>query len=646
MRCYRCMKEYDDKYDICPYCGYIMTADMGQAYQLSPGTLLGGRYWIGVVLGMGGFGITYKAFDTKLNVVVAIKEYYPMGLVKRDRHSTQITYHTKDQEEEFRSGLHRFLEEARNLAKFSKHPNIVDVFHFFKENGTGYIVMEYLDGVSMKYFLKANEGQISVLYAKEIMLAIAEALKALHATGILHQDVSPDNIFLCSNGKIKLIDFGASRLSVTDESSREVIVKPGYAPPEQYHKGERQGPWTDIYALGATFYCAVTGCVPPEAAERVKEDTLLKPSEWNEDIPAYIDTAILKAMALDEKSRFQKVQDFSDVLTKCKVVSVPKTQKEKRQQKRRLAKCVCSIAMLVIFVVLAGFYQRIGETESVQGEISIWLCAEEGENPERLKSYYEKISRKLLEKYYPKIKVTIQVEEEKYYKDKLLQALKKDDGPVLFESMDIGENLQSYACNLADFVECIEEKNNYYFLSDYSTYISDEKRLPVGFEMPVFYVLQNGENDNSKFSVPSGEIDSKNIYSDENQKEILQRFLLGEIPFLYATTSDYEEIMAAYESFVEQKRVNGAIYIYSGKNSEDSLKFASFSINNNSSNHEKKMAELYLKYLLSYEGQQLLYMDTDSPREALCINCRADILDRKNVRKKLSVLDTGLENYQ
>ncbi|MGN0153908.1 MAG: protein kinase [Lachnospiraceae bacterium] len=640
------MKEYDDKYDICPHCGYIMSADIGPAYQLSPGTMIGGRYWIGMVLGMGGFGITYKAFDTKLNVIVAIKEYYPMGLVKRDRHSTQITYHTKDQEEEFHSGLHRFLEEARNLAKFSKHPNIVDVFHFFKENGTGYIVMEYLDGVSMKYFLKVNEGQISVLYAKEIVLAIAEALKALHATGILHRDVSPDNIFLCSNGKIKLIDFGASRLSVTDESSREVIVKPGYAPPEQYYKDEKQGPWTDIYGLGATFYCAVTGCVPPEAAERLEEDTLLKPSEWNDAIPAYIDAAILKAMALDAKSRFQKIQDFSDVLTKCKVVSVPKTKREKKQQQRRFTKCACSIAMFVLFVVLAGYYQRIGKPENVQGEISIWLCAEEGENAETLKAYYEKISRKLLEKHYPQIKVTIQVEEETYYRDRLLQALQEDAGPVLFESMDTGENLQPYACDLTKFVDYIEAKDNYYFLSDYTTYISDEKRLPVGFEIPVFYVLQKEENDNSDFSVPSGEIETEYIYRGEHQKEILQQFLLGEIPFLYATTSDYKEIMTAYDSFVSANRVNGTIHIYSVNNSEDSLKFTSFSINNNISNDEKKMAELYLEYLLSYEGQQLLYMETDSPFEALCINCRADTLDRKDVRRKLSVLDTELEHYQ
>ncbi|MBD8973217.1 MAG: serine/threonine protein kinase, partial [Clostridiales bacterium] len=174
---------------------------MKGCYHLTPGTMLADRYVVDVVLGKGGFGITYKAFDTKLNIIVAIKEFYPIGLVKRDESDAQIRYQSAGREEEFRLGLHRFLEEARNLAKFSKHPNIVDVFHFFKENGTGYIVMEYLDGISMKYFLKVNEGKMSVLYAKEIALAIAGALETLHAAGIIHRDVSPDNIFLCSDGK-------------------------------------------------------------------------------------------------------------------------------------------------------------------------------------------------------------------------------------------------------------------------------------------------------------------------------------------------------------------------------------------------------------------------------------------------------------
>ena len=129
---------------------------------------------------------------------------------------------------EFDSGLEHFIEEARNIAKFSGHSNIVNVYHFFKENHTGYIVMEYLDGISMKYFLEVNGGKTSILYAKEIVLAIAQALQTLHKAGILHRDVSPDNIFLCSDGKIKLIDFGSSRLSKNGEYQRDIIVKPGY----------------------------------------------------------------------------------------------------------------------------------------------------------------------------------------------------------------------------------------------------------------------------------------------------------------------------------------------------------------------------------------------------------------------------------
>lgn len=325
-------------------------------FQLPPGTMLQERYWIGMMIGFGGFGITYKAYDTKLDVVVAIKEYYPAGLVNRISGSTRIQNSSDDRMREFDSGLEHFIEEARNIAKFSGHSNIVNVYHFFKENHTGYIVMEYLDGISMKYFLEVNGGKTSILYAKEIVLAIAQALQTLHKAGILHRDVSPDNIFLCSDGKIKLIDFGSSRLSKNGEYQRDIIVKPGYTPPEQYEKDGKQGSWTDVYALGATFYRAVTGCTPEESTERLRNDCLMHPCEHDTEIPAYIDAAILKSMALDANSRFAKVEDFADVLMKRKVVEVPKSAKQKKEMREQSVHRLITLAILVVLGVLAWKY--------------------------------------------------------------------------------------------------------------------------------------------------------------------------------------------------------------------------------------------------------------------------------------------------
>lgn len=318
MRCYQCMKEYDAKYEVCPHCGFIASVQNRTAYQLPPGTRLQGRYYIGIVLGTGGFGITYKAYDEKLDVIVAIKEYYPAGMVKRIKEDPAVI---KTGDGQFQRGLEQFLGEARNLAQFAGHPNIVQVYHYFIENQTGYIVMEYLEGVSMRYFLEVNEERISILYAKEIVLAAAHALSALHEQGILHRDISPDNIFLCTDGKVKLIDFGTSRdADCWNGKAQEVIVKPGYAPIEQYLEDKKEGPYTDVYALGATFYRAITGVVPPPATERCQKDLMLPPSEYNEQVPEYLDAAIMKAVHVDAKGRFPNMDAFIYVLEHRKVV--------------------------------------------------------------------------------------------------------------------------------------------------------------------------------------------------------------------------------------------------------------------------------------------------------------------------------------
>lgn len=341
MRCYQCMKEYDAEYDVCPHCGFIASAQNKTTYQLAPGTRLQGRYYIGIVLGTGGFGITYKAYDEKLGVIVAIKEYYPVGMVKRIAGETTIVEKKETVGHQFQYGLNHFLGEARSLAQFADHPNIVQVYHYFAENQTGYIVMEYLEGVSMRYFLEVNEERISILYAKEIVLSAGHALAMLHRHGVLHRDISPDNIFLCTDGKVKLIDFGTSRWSdQLKDGKSEVIVKLGYAPIEQYTGDEKEGPYTDVYALGATFYRAITGVVPPPATERCREDMMLPPSEYNEQVPEYLDAAIMKAVSVDAKGRFQNMDDFIYVLEHRKVVKVTYYSEHRGVRPPRQIRCM------------------------------------------------------------------------------------------------------------------------------------------------------------------------------------------------------------------------------------------------------------------------------------------------------------------
>ena len=312
MRCYNCMKVFPDEYEICPHCGFDMDAEPEVINHLYPGTVLGDRYIIGVVIGSGGFGVTYKAWDRQLENVVCIKEYFPCGSTNRVPGQKDVIVYSGRGMEEFTSGMERFLDEAQNMAKFSKHENVVNVYNYFEDNNTAYIVMEYLEGRTLKECLIDDEGYALKMKpdrALEICKSVCNALKAIHGANIIHRDIAPDNIFILDSGKIKLLDFGAARLSVRTEQSRFITLKPGYAPPEQYRQNGRQGAWTDVYALGATMYRVLTGSVPTESTDRVVKDELDDPANIV-DVPIYMSNAVMRAMAVDIDYRFQHKLNF------------------------------------------------------------------------------------------------------------------------------------------------------------------------------------------------------------------------------------------------------------------------------------------------------------------------------------------------
>jgi len=278
--------------------------------QLSPRTILEHRYVLGRVLGQGGFGITYLAGDLQDYRKLALKEYFPTPFATRttDRHT--VTYAGPSNREPYQYGLKKFEEEGRTLQKFN-HANIVSVFRSFNANGTGYIVMEYLDGVNLLDYLKRQPGgKISFDDALRILIPIMDALREVHMAGITHRDVSPDNIYICKSGPIKLLDFGAARLALRDQTqSQQLILKAGYTPEEQYRSAGVAGPWTDIYSLAATMYRCITGQVPPEAPERLSEDTLQTPGRLAK-LPAGAEKALMKALAVRAKDRQQSIEEF------------------------------------------------------------------------------------------------------------------------------------------------------------------------------------------------------------------------------------------------------------------------------------------------------------------------------------------------
>ncbi len=331
--CNYCMSAIEDSENICPVCGNEDSVDVA-AHHLLPGTLLNGRFYVGKALGEGGFGITYIGRDTNLDMKVAIKEFYPNGYVNRSNTiSAQVNDSvTAGRKDFFIKGRERFLQEARVLAKFSGESGIVNVRDFFEENNTAYIIMEYLDGIDLKSYLKQN-GTLTGEETVSLLMPVMNSLKKVHEQNLIHRDISPDNIMLVGD-KVKLLDFGAARsVSASENRSLSVMLKPGYAPEEQYRSKGNQGPWTDIYALCATMYKCITGITPDDATQRVFSDEVKTPSDLGINISLNIERAIMRGMSIHQNDRYQNIDDLIKELEGSEItcesvaaISVPKNQ--------------------------------------------------------------------------------------------------------------------------------------------------------------------------------------------------------------------------------------------------------------------------------------------------------------------------------
>lgn len=308
--CSKCMNPIEETDVECPFCGTALNAEI-PSHHLAPGTILNNKFMVGAALGEGGFGITYIGRDTKLDMKVAIKEYYPNGYVNRSNTiSPAVNSSTSGERKDFfDAGRERFLREAQILAKFSGSTGIVDVRDFFEENNTAYIVMEYLDGQTLKDYLK-NKGTLTPEQTIRLLMPVMESLKKVHTQGLIHRDISPDNIMLV-DGHVKLLDFGAARnVSATANKSLSVMLKPGYAPEEQYRSKGDQGPWTDVYALCATMYKCITGVTPDDSTQRVFSDELKTPSALGISIDPVIEQALLKGLNVMQKDRYQNIDEL------------------------------------------------------------------------------------------------------------------------------------------------------------------------------------------------------------------------------------------------------------------------------------------------------------------------------------------------
>ena len=305
----------------CRFCGFDKASFKAEVGALPPGCILSEKYIVGKIIGKGGFGITYLAYDIKHEKQVALKEYYPISYAVRSQNGVTVTASRSEDADIYKKGMKKFYEEASLVSKFNGNPNIVSVYEFFYENDTAYFVMELLEGVSLKSYINEH-GTLSheeILYIAD---EISNALMVAHKENTLHRDVSPDNIMLCEDGKVKLIDFGAARQVASDDpKSMSVILKQGFAPLEQYQRRGKQGPWTDIYSLGATLYYAATKIRLDDPMSRLDDDSEFQANSHG--IEPQMWEVLKHALNIKVNDRYKSAVEFREALSKLPYKPVP-----------------------------------------------------------------------------------------------------------------------------------------------------------------------------------------------------------------------------------------------------------------------------------------------------------------------------------
>lgn len=647
-RCLNCFNLFDIVYsdkeesEVCPYCGYCEGTPPKELYHLYPGVgLYNNRYVIGTCIGFGGFGITYKAWDNVLETVVAVKEYYPTGLVQRVPGKPQVIIYTGESKEEYMQGLERFLDEAKNMAKFVDNPNIVHVDAFFEENNTAYLVMEYLPGMTLKGYLKSKGGHISCEEVIPIADAVITALKEIHAGGIIHRDISPDNIMLCNDGRIKLLDFGAARFSDTDqERTRSIILKPGFAPPEQYQAKSKQGPWTDIYALCATVYRAITGVLPDESVNRVIEDTVQSPIQIYSDIPERISNTVMKGMSIYPEIRFSNVDELKKALDGEKKVMEPKKELRVRRMKRTITVGIALLIVVSMSLYVYNMYKnKKADVVMNAADISIWIAVDDQMNEDGAKAMMDS-GIEAFTSSQEKVNVNYKFIPEDQYGSELLKAYENGEMPTIFQAQYATKEIMEDAASVDKVYEYMEKlgSDDCYLLENYKNSIEESKKIPLSFEAPVVYVKRSSEvkniynltisdykqiesmsDDSFYISESAEDMLLSSLNSNENSQniddkrkkewkklggsEIYKQFLSDDkLLYYFGSTEDYKFVNDSWAGRYKIVKIESdSVYVEPTNE---------LSISGTTSDDESRAASLLISYMLKQGAQEALFLGT------------------------------------
>lgn len=647
-RCLNCFNLFDIVYsdkeesEVCPYCGYCEGTPPKELYHLYPGVgLYNNRYVIGTCIGFGGFGITYKAWDNVLETVVAVKEYYPTGLVQRVPGKPQVIIYTGESKEEYMQGLERFLDEAKNMAKFVDNPNIVHVDAFFEENNTAYLVMEYLPGMTLKSYLKSKGGRIGCEEVIPIADAVITALKEIHAGGIIHRDISPDNIMLCNDGRIKLLDFGAARFSDADqERTRSIILKPGFAPPEQYQAKSKQGPWTDIYALCATVYRAITGVLPDESVNRVIEDTVQSPIQIYSDIPERISNTVMKGMSIYPEIRFSNVDELKKALDGEKKVMEPKKELRVRRMKRTITVGIALLVVVSMSLYVYNMYKnKKADVVMNAADISIWIAMDDQMNEDGAKAMMDS-GIEAFTSSQEKVNVNYKFIPEDQYGSELLKAYENGEMPTIFQAQYATKEIMEDAASVDKVYEYMEKSgsDDCYLLENYKNSIEESKKIPLSFEAPVVYVKRSSEvknidnltisdykqiesmsDDSFYISESAEDMLLSSLNSNENSQniddkrkkewkklggsEIYKQFLSDDkLLYYFGSTEDYKFVNDSWAGRYKIVKIESdSVYVEPTNE---------LSISGTTSDDESRAASLLISYMLKQGAQEALFLGT------------------------------------
>lgn len=310
--CLNCFAIIEGQLSDCSHCQYPQPQSYDLRY-LRPQFRLYRQYYIGRILGCGGFGVTYLAYDRNLGTKVAIKEYFPTSCASRAADGITVVPAAGQEGEIFRVGKEKFIAEARLLASLRNH-HIITIRHFFEDCNTAYFVMEYLEGQTLDAYLEQKGGKLPAPEVRKLLFPMLEALDEVHDRNTFHRDIKPENIYMTRKGQPILLDFGAARQQISGSTESMLFLTEGFAPLEQYASNGIQGPWTDIYALAATYYKAVTGMIPPTPQERQQQDLLLPPSRYGIQIAPEEERWLMKGLELKWSNRPESITEWRMML--------------------------------------------------------------------------------------------------------------------------------------------------------------------------------------------------------------------------------------------------------------------------------------------------------------------------------------------